>query len=143
MASPRRVVANRRNAQRSTGPRSRDGKARARRNAWRHGLAAFAVWTGPLEPDLERLTDEIVGPAPDSCRLHFANIAAATEFELRRVRAARLALIAPLVADLVEANGRVADADRLDSGAILKNLARLDRYERRATSRRNRALRLL
>jgi hypothetical protein len=144
MASSRRLAAsNQRNAQRSTGPRSRQGKARASRNAWRHGLAACATWTGPLAPDLERLTDAIAGPNPDSCRRHFANIAAEAEFELRRVRAARLTLIAPLTANLVETKDRDADADRPAPSAILKSLARLDRYERRATSRRNRALRLL
>jgi len=142
-ASPRSLAANRRNARRSTGPRSRDGKARASRNARRHGLAAFAAWTGPLAPDLERLTDAIAGPTPDPCRGHFANIAAEAEFELRRVRAARLSLIAPLVDDVVKTQDRNADADRPAPSAILKSLARLDRYERRATSRRNRALRLL
>jgi hypothetical protein len=70
-------------------------------------------------------------------------MAAEAEFELRRVRAARLTLIAPLVADLVETEDREADADRPGPAAILKSLTRLDRYERRATSRRNRALRLL
>jgi hypothetical protein len=86
MASPRRVAANQRNAQRSTGPRSRRGKARTSRNAYRHGLAAFAVlWTGPLAPDLERLADAIAGPAPDPCRRHFANLAAEADLELRRV----------------------------------------------------------
>jgi hypothetical protein len=91
MVSTRRVAANRRNAQRSTGPRSRDGKARAGRNARRHGLAAFFVWTRPLDPDLEQLTDEIAGPNPDSCRWHFANIAAES-----RIRAATRPYCAPL-----------------------------------------------
>jgi hypothetical protein len=143
MASPRRVAANQRNAQRSTGPRSRRGKARTSRNAYRHGLAAFATWTSPLAPDLKPLTDAIAGPTPDSCRWHFTNMAAEAEFELRRVRAARLTLIAPLVADLVETEGREAGEGRPGPAAILKSLTRLDRYERRATSRRNRALRLL
>jgi hypothetical protein len=42
MASPAKIAANRRNARRSTGPRSAAGKARARRNAFRHGLATPA-----------------------------------------------------------------------------------------------------
>ncbi len=138
MITSRRVAANRRNALRSTGPRSRDGKARAGRNARRHGLAAFFVWTGRLAPDLERLTDEIAGPNPDSCRCHFAHVAAEAEFELRRVRAARLSLISQLFTDLLDGN-----AGWPNSAAIIKSLSRLDRYELRATSRRNRALRML
>jgi hypothetical protein len=38
--SPAKLAANRRNAQRSTGPRTRSGKARSRTNAWRHGILA-------------------------------------------------------------------------------------------------------
>ena len=40
MATPAQIVANRRNAARSTGPRTPAGKAAASRNALRHGLTA-------------------------------------------------------------------------------------------------------
>src|SRR3954447_19950596 len=40
MASKKRLEANRRNAQKSTGPRTAEGKARAARNATTHGLTA-------------------------------------------------------------------------------------------------------
>jgi hypothetical protein len=43
MTSFRQAEANRRNAQRSTGPTSEDGKRRSRRNAVRHGLCAETV----------------------------------------------------------------------------------------------------
>ena len=43
MTSERRVAVNRRNARRSTGPRTRSGKARSSRNALRHGLTAERV----------------------------------------------------------------------------------------------------
>jgi hypothetical protein len=43
MTSFRQVEANRRNATRSTGPSSADGKRRSRRNAVRHGLSAQTV----------------------------------------------------------------------------------------------------
>src|SRR5689334_23847330 len=39
MTSPAKAQANRRNAQRSTGPRSAAGKARTARNAYQHGLS--------------------------------------------------------------------------------------------------------
>jgi hypothetical protein len=43
MTSFRQTEANRRNAQKSTGPTSEDGKRRSRRNALRHGLCAETV----------------------------------------------------------------------------------------------------
>ena len=40
MTSEKQFEANRRNASRSTGPRTLEGKCRSRRNALRHGLVA-------------------------------------------------------------------------------------------------------
>jgi hypothetical protein len=46
MTSFRQIEANRRNALRSTGPKTEEGKERSRRNALRHGLAAETVIEG-------------------------------------------------------------------------------------------------
>jgi hypothetical protein len=43
MTSLRQIESNRRNAQKSTGPKTADGKARASRSAVRHGLTAETV----------------------------------------------------------------------------------------------------
>src|SRR5205809_8089731 len=48
MTSLRQIESNRRNAQRSTGPKTQNGKARSSQNAVRHGLTAETV-IGPLE----------------------------------------------------------------------------------------------
>ena len=92
MASPRKIAANRRNAQHSTGPRTANGKGRSKHNALRHGLAVRLPTTGTIDRDVERLASAIAGPDPDPCRWHFAIIAAEAELELRRVRAVRLSV---------------------------------------------------
>src|SRR3954471_23072596 len=43
IVSEARVAANRRNAQRSTGPKTEEGKQRSRANALKHGLCASVV----------------------------------------------------------------------------------------------------
>lgn len=41
--SQKQLEANRRNALKSTGPRSAEGKARSARNAWKHGFSGLAI----------------------------------------------------------------------------------------------------
>ena len=53
MATRKQVEANRRNASRSTGPRTDEGKAASRLNATRHGIRA----SDPVVPHLERQED--------------------------------------------------------------------------------------
>jgi hypothetical protein len=53
MSSPAQIEANRRNAQRSTGPKTPEGKETSRQNALRHGLAAETVALLPDEDEAE------------------------------------------------------------------------------------------
>ena len=81
VTSPRRVAANRRNAQRSTGPRTAAGKRRASRNALKHGLcspyacldgecaATYATFVREVEEELQPRT-----PLQRSLIPHIANL---------------------------------------------------------------------
>ena len=55
MPSDAQIEANRRNAQNSTGPKTQEGKERARRNALRHGLAAEHILL--IDEDAEDFTE--------------------------------------------------------------------------------------
>ena len=55
MASDKQIAANRCNAMRSTGPRTRSGKARSRANSLRHGLLSKVL----VDPALVNETDQL------------------------------------------------------------------------------------
>ena len=60
MATQSQIDANRMNAQKSTGPKTPEGKAKSRRNALQHGLTAKSCMLADEDPDdLLDLTEEI------------------------------------------------------------------------------------
>ena len=93
MASERQIAANRRNARKSTGPRSGAGKTRAGRNAYRHGLTLSITSTAEYAKQLETLVRKIAGDTKDAVKLERARAIAQAELELARVRRAKVALI--------------------------------------------------
>jgi ribosomal protein L22 len=195
MTTARRASANQRNAKKSTGPKSATGKARASRNARRHGLGAAAGNDPPLSIELKRIVDRLCGSNVDPALREQATIIAEAQILIRRVRAERIAIIkryckppqipdldirqklspydkcvdakldaraglrmsqrpkksANLLAEVVkalkfeaqyrEARQRPRALDE-DSALIaaLPELSSLERYERRACSRRRRAI---
>ena len=139
MSSQRKRFANWRNAQRSTGPRTIRGKGRSKRNSLQHGLSVPLNGHRPLSAEFEHLASALAGPNPDPVRLHFAAIAAEAEIELLRVRDVRKNFISSMMAHDVS-TGRL---DTAAYGEALPGLLRLERYQTRALSRRNRAMRLL
>jgi hypothetical protein len=131
MASDQQIAANQSNAKKSTGPRSKAGRAVSRRNARRHGLAV-AIRNDPFfRDDIEKLARVIAGGA-QNVSVH-AHEAAEAELDLLRIRKFRTWLFETFY---------FADAARPDGLSELnEKLAKLERYERRAFSRRKQALR--
>jgi hypothetical protein len=93
MASERQIAANRRNARKSTGPRSGAGRKRASRNAYRHGLTLNITSTAAVAKQLDNLVREIGGDSEDAIVLERARAIAQAELDLARVRRAKVALI--------------------------------------------------
>src|SRR5436190_23204466 len=59
VTSATQIAANRRNAMRSTGPRTATGKARSRCNALRHGLSLPLSLNNFVAAQIEKLTEEL------------------------------------------------------------------------------------
>ena len=93
MASERQIAANRRNARKSTGPRSGAGRKRASSNAYRHGLSLSITSTAAFAKQLDKLARKIAGNTDDAITLERAGAIAQAELDLARVRRAKVALI--------------------------------------------------
>jgi hypothetical protein len=93
MATERQIAANRRNAGKSTGPRSTAGKRRARGNSFRHGLSRPAA---PGSSDQDWI-DRFARAATKGCRtaitLELARSAACAQLDLVRIGQVRAATI--------------------------------------------------
>ena len=164
--SQRKLAANRRNAQLSSGPRSARGKARARRNAVRHGLAV-SFQNSPSLPHIKAIADAIyaAGATPSRC----GEVLALAESEYIRLmtRAAQAKAIRQLIMMLAphsssaqalrlqgeDAPSPVASERLPGAGAydvvgpnrehVLALIEKTHRYEKQALSRQRRALRML
>jgi hypothetical protein len=91
--SDRKIKANRANARASTGPKTAPGRARAARNAFRHGLS-LPIYSDPaLSEEVDALAREIAGmDANAEVQAHARRVAEA-QIDLRRVRYARHQLL--------------------------------------------------
>jgi hypothetical protein len=170
LTSERKIRANRVNARASTGPQTHQGRARAARNALRHALT-LPVYSDPLlSKEVETLAREIAGPDANEEAKELARRVADAQIDLRRVRYARHQLLLRALSDpLCESQAKWARFRRLRNGAPnapiaellehattmperpqrlanilleqVRQLSGMDRYERRALSRRKFAIR--
>ena len=167
MSSDKQTAANRRNGRRSRGPTTTAGKTRSRANALRHGLSATVLTPPDLRDDIEALAKAIAGGDAEVARLAFARQIAAAQLDLMRVQVAKVALmnsqslVTPpakepaaeiaetfqnadpdvLALDLSDETALTQDLVLVPSIDVLNQLARLERYERRAIARYRRAAR--
>lgn len=131
MTSERKAASNRKNAQRSTGPRSDLGRRRSSRNALRHGLA-IAIGSDPaFSEEIETLATALATGRGELVR-EFARQAAEAHLDLLRIGKLKAARFNAVVGN--------PDAKLGDYLELSKGLTQLERYERRAFSRRNRAM---
>jgi hypothetical protein len=93
MATERQIAANRRNARKSTGPRTRAGKKRASRNSYRHGFSYGVAAATAFAGHIEALAQKIAGRGVNAVTLEIARSVARAEFELAQIRRVKVAMI--------------------------------------------------
>jgi hypothetical protein len=142
MATQSQIDANRRNAQKSTGPTTPEGRAAVRHNALKHGLTAeLLIASMEDQPEFDRLCEAFeneyqpIGPTEESL---LENLAAA-KWRLSRARKTETGFFVKRSLDLehesqdyreLPANGRLALIVDLDSAGP-DTLAKISRYEAR------------
>ena len=130
--SERRLRANRANALRSTGPKTAAGKARSRANAIKHGLSARALRNPELTRTIAALSTAMMKDSRAGSSALSAVALADAGVTLNEVMKTRAVLAADLEASM--ASGAI-------DSSLLERMLKLDRYERRASSRAKGAVR--
>jgi hypothetical protein len=161
LTSDRKIKANRANARASTGPKTAQGRARAARNALRHALSVPVCSNPVLSEEVEALARDIAGPAANTETQELARQVAEAQIDLRRVRYARHRLLSDCLSDpyydLLSSKAPDMSMEALEKfltstpqgphkfativSQEAKRLLAMDRYERRALSRRKFAIR--
>lgn len=171
MTSPRKSLSNRRNASRSSGPKSREGKRRVAGNAVKHGLTgalpqeAVLAWYRAILGDEDAVIDPLDMHSRSRAELELAEACAqlqrvsraeeqflldlaldARPVSVKEVKARPEVTLEERVAEFLSQVRREAETEptgraREAINEIAKRLKTLTRYKNEAESRRRRALR--
>ena len=122
MTSARKNNANRANARSSTGPKTPHGRARASRNAFRHGLSLPVDCDPLLSEEVNALAGKIAGYNANPEVLELARRVAEAEIDLCRIRAVRHQLVNSALCDLTYES----EVSRRGKFALVRRCARVD-----------------
>jgi hypothetical protein len=155
MTSDRQISANRRNARRSSGPRTTEGKARVGENACRHGLTAMKVRDSATTARITKLRDRILRDGTELLGTYDATLLAEAEIQLQRIMEAELAVLEAALEKQKSLEGRADSTIKDDESQINKTLQievfrqvqpqllSLARYRLRAVGKFRRAVRAI
>jgi len=133
MASKKQIDANRKNAKKSTGPKTEEGKAKSSMNALKHGLTSQRVWLNEEEEmdfrEFRRGLIEELEPE-GSLETQYVCRIAAQMWRLARVPGIEAELLVKMSYDPIEeVTTGLGEAFHRDCGTYDGSLGRLARYE--------------
>lgn len=139
------------NARRSTGPKTANGIARVGLNALKHGLSVPITADVDALKEIHQLAATIVGEKDSDECFEQATIIVETQLDIARIRQARVALWQYIFDNQAREESGVSSVGESDASSdhrpseslerLLTHMDKLDRYERRALSRRKKAIR--
>lgn len=133
MTSSRKIESNKKNASWSTGPRSLGGKLRSRMNARRHGLATQLRDIPEQADRLEQLATILAEGKNNLLATEELQLIAECHIDMQRIRAAQHGLLHQII---------TAESEE-DLKSSLSAVEKIDRYRRRAVSKRKKSLKIL